>query len=271
MLIILGLLNRTRMRTLLGILTIMLLCGCQQQGKTTLYLIGDSTVADYTGDYDPGKDYMKDRYPMTGWGQYFQDFFVKDSLGAVSTLFRTDSVLVDNRARGGRSTRTFFQEGRWRAVYESLRPGDVVLMQFGHNDAWGKKPERHVNVEGYQEFLRLFIHQALEKGAIPIVVTPVARNAGWNQGKMENIHGAYPQAAIDVARELEVDFIDLNQLSMDLFSSKGKEYVSRDYFMNLPAGTYPAYPEGLEDNTHFQPEGAREVAQLVFDALKGIK
>ncbi len=253
------------------IFTILLLCGCQQQDAVTLYLIGDSTVADYTGDYDPGKDYMKDRYPMTGWGQYFQDFFVKDSMEAVSALFPTDSVVVDNRARGGRSTRTFFQEGRWRAVYDSLRPGDVVLMQFGHNDAWGKKPKRHVNVEGYQEFLRLFIYQSLEKGAIPIVITPVARNSGWNQGKMENIHGEYPQAAIDVAREMSVDYIDLNQLSMDLFSSKGREYVSREYFMNLPAGAYTAYPEGLEDNTHFQPEGAREVAQLVFNSLKGIK
>src|SRR5690606_27965643 len=145
----------------------------------------------------PGKDYMKDRYPMTGWGQYFQDFFVQDSLGAVRTLFPTDSVVVDNRARGGRSTRTFFQEGRWRAVYESLRPGDVVLMQFGHNDASDNKPERYVNVEGYKEFLRLFVYQTQEKGAIPIVVTPVARNSGWNQGKMENIHGAYPQAAMD--------------------------------------------------------------------------
>jgi len=253
------------------IFTILLLCGCQKQGEVTLYLIGDSTVADYTGDYDPGKDYMKDRYPMTGWGQYFQDFFVQDSLGAVRTLFPTDSVVVDNRARGGRSTRTFFQEGRWRAVYESLRPGDVVLMQFGHNDASDNKPERYVNVEGYKEFLRLFVYQTQEKGAIPIVVTPVARNSGWNEGKMENIHGAYPQAAMDVAREFNVDFIDLNQLSMDLFSFKGREYVSRDYFMNLPAGAYPAYPEGLEDNTHFQPEGAREVAQLVFNSLKDIK
>ena len=255
----------------MGLLVVLSLLGCQQRGESTLYLIGDSTVADYTGDYDPGKDYMRDRYPMTGWGQYFQDFFVRDSLPLVEALFRADSVRVDNRALGGRSTRTFFQEGRWRAVYDSLRPGDVVLMQFGHNDASVAKTERYVDLEGYQEFLRLFIHQTMEKGAVPIVITPVARNSGWTQGRMENIHGEYPGAALAVARETGVDAIDLNQLSMGFFSAKGRDLVSRDYFMNLPPGAYPAYPNGLDDNTHFQVEGAREVAQLVFDALKKIK
>lgn len=259
------------MRILFGILTVLLLCSCQGKREVTLYLIGDSTVADYTGDYDPGKDYMKDRYPMTGWGQYFQEFFAPDSLKAVEALFHADSVRVDNRARGGRSTRTFFQEGRWRAVYQNLEAGDVVLMQFGHNDASKKKQERYVNVEGYKEFLRLFILQAREQGAIPVVLTPVARNSGWKGDRMHNIHGAYPSAALEVAREMNADWFDLNQASMDLFSAKGRDYVSRNYFMNLPSGVYPAYPDGLEDNTHFQPEGARAVAQLVFDALKKIK
>lgn len=255
----------------MGLMAILSLWGCRQQGVQTLYLIGDSTVADYTGDYDPGKDYMKDRYPMTGWGQYFQDYFVQDSLPLVRGLFPGDSVLVDNRARGGRSTRTFFQEGRWRMVYEALRPGDVVLMQFGHNDASVNKTERYVDVEGYREFLRLFIHQTQEKGAVPLVVTPVARNSGWTQGRMENIHGDYPGAALAVAQGMGAAHIDLNRLSMDLFSAKGREQVTKDYFMNLPPGVYPAYPEGLEDNTHFQPAGARAVAQLVFDALKELK
>ncbi|WP_242009170.1 alpha/beta hydrolase fold domain-containing protein [Robertkochia solimangrovi] len=234
----------------------------------TIYLIGDSTMADYSNNYEPGKDYMKTRYPVTGWGQVFQEFFKKDSLGYFHDLFRTDSVIVDDRARGGRSTRTFFQEGRWRKVYESLRPGDIVMMQFGHNDAAENKPERYVDTTGYKEFLRLFVSQSREKGAFPIILTPVARNYPWKEGVLEDIHGMYDLAPREVALEMKVPLIDLNMRSRAFFTKKGKEYVSEHYFMNLPAGVYEAYPKGQNDNTHFQPDGARAVAQQVFEGLK---
>ncbi len=228
-------------------------------------------MADYSNNYDVGKDYYKTRYPVTGWGQVFQDFFTNADLSEFSNLFKTDSVKVDDRARGGRSTRTFFQEGRWRAIYDSLEKGDLVMMQFGHNDAAENKTERYVNIEGYKEFLRLYVNQTRDKGAIPIILTPVCRNYPWEDGHIQNAHGEYPQAALDVANELSCYFIDLNQLSMDAFSEKGQDYVTEHYFMNLPAGKYEAYPDGQSDNTHFQPEGAKEVAHLVFDALKQLK
>ncbi|WP_348970673.1 SGNH/GDSL hydrolase family protein [Chondrinema litorale] len=112
----------------------------------TIYLIGDSTMADYSDNYDVGKDYYKTRYPVTGWGQVFQDFFVDTDLSVFNNLFKTDSIKVDDRARGGRSTRTFFQEDRWPSVYDSLQKGDIVIMQFGHNDAAENKTERYVNI-----------------------------------------------------------------------------------------------------------------------------
>lgn len=242
-----------------------------QEKPVRLYLIGDSTMADYTGDYDPGKDYMETRYPLTGWGQVFQQFMVSDSLPQLEKLVKTDSIFVDNRARGGRSTRTFFQEGRWRSVYENLKPGDLVLMQFGHNDAAENKPERYVDIEGYKEFLRLYVQQTRDKNAIPVILTPVARNYPWENARLENVHGEYYQAARDVAAEMQVLMIDLNRLSMDYFSEKGRDYVTANYFMNLPAEKYTAYPEGLSDNTHFQPEGAKAVAQLVFNAMKNLE
>lgn len=241
-----------------------------QEKPVTVYLIGDSTMADYSGDYDPGKDYMKTRYPLTGWGQVFQEFMASDSLNKIENLIQADSVIVDNRARGGRSTRTFFQEGRWRSVYENLKKDDLVIMQFGHNDASEAKTERYVNIEGYKEFLRLYVNQAQQKGAHPIILTPVARNYPWEEGQLNNVHGEYDQAAKDVAKEMGVMLIDLNQRSMDLFTKKGKEYVSEHYFMNLPAGKFEAYPEGQDDNTHFQPEGAKAVAKLVFDGMKNL-
>ncbi|UGU14407.1 rhamnogalacturonan acetylesterase [Sinomicrobium kalidii] len=239
-----------------------------KKDPVVVYLIGDSTMADYSNNYEPGKDYMKTRYPVTGWGQVFQPFMSADSLYKVGKLIKADSVLVNDRARGGRSTRTFFQEGRWRSVYENLKKNDIVIMQFGHNDAAENKPERYVNTEGYKEFLRLYVSQTRQKGAYPIILTPVARNYPWEDGRLHNVHGAYDRAAKDVAKELDVMLIDLNQRSMDRFTEKGKEYVTKNYFMNLPAGVYEAYPEGQHDNTHFQPEGATEVARLVFEGMQ---
>jgi lysophospholipase L1-like esterase len=116
--------------------------------------------------------------------------------------------------------------------------------------------------------LRLFINQTREKGATPIVLTPVARNYPWKEGKLTNVHGDYPQAAKDVAKELSVKLIDLNELSMAFFSNKGQEFVTQNYFMNFGAGLYQAYPEGQKDNTHFQTAGGKEVAKLVFNAMK---
>lgn len=232
---------------------------------TTIYLIGDSTVADYSLE----ENYQTKKFPQVGWGQVFQPFFQKDSLKLVKNIIGSSKeVKVDDCAKGGRSTRTFFQEGRWASVYKSLQKGDVVMMQFGHNDASVEKTERYVNIEGYKEFLRLFINQTKEKGATPIVLTPVARNYPWKDGKLSNVHGDYPQAAIDVAKELNVKYIDLNELSIDFFSLKGQEFVTVNYFMNFEAGKFPAFPEGQKDNTHFQTKGGIEVARLVFNAMK---
>ncbi|WP_428232419.1 rhamnogalacturonan acetylesterase [Flavobacterium sp.] len=232
---------------------------------TTIYLIGDSTVADYSLE----KDYQTKKFPQVGWGQMFQSFFQKDSLKLVATILgNATEVKIDDRAKGGRSTRTFFQEGRWAAVYNALQKGDIVMIQFGHNDASVEKTERYVNIEGYKEFLRLFINQTREKGATPILMTPVARNYPWKDGKLTNVHGEYPQAVKDVAKELNVKVIDLNELSMEFFSSKGQDFVTTKYFMNFEAGTYPGYPDGQKDNTHFQTAGGIEVARLVFNAMK---
>ena len=228
-------------------------------------------MADYANNYEEGKDYMKVRYPVTGWGQEFQQFMKSDSLFKLKNLIKADSVFVDDRARGGRSTRTFFQEGRWRAVYENLKKGDIVMMQFGHNDASKEKTERYVDVEGYKEFLRLFVSQTREKGATPIILTPVARNYPWKDGVLNDVHGEYDKAPKDVAAEMNVALIDLNKTSRDFFTQKGENYVSEKYFMNLPAGVYEAYPEKQKDNTHFQTAGAKEVARLVFEGMQKIQ
>lgn len=232
-----------------------------------VWLIGDSTVADYSLE----KDYRSKRYPLMGWGQVFQSFMASDSLKEIRHLIRTDSAIVEDRAVGGRSTRSFFEEGRWAEIYRLLSPGDVVMIQFGHNDASVNKGERYTSLPGYKEFLRLYVNQSREKGAIPILVTPVARNYPWKDGRLGNTHGDYPDAMKAVAKELGAYLIDLTSLSMDFFSEKGEDYVASTYFMNFPPGLYEGHPEGSRDNTHFQPAGATAVASLVFRAMKELK
>jgi len=231
-----------------------------------VYLIGDSTVADYTLE----DGYMQKKYPITGWGQVFQQFLTKDSLKKLNKLIKSDSALVIDKAKGGRSTRTFFEEGRWKDVLSTLDKNDMVLIQFGHNDAAKDKPERYVDIPGYKDFLRMYVKETRAKGALPILITPVTRNYPWKDGKLGSAHGEYPQAVKDVAKELNVPIIDLTSLSADFFTTKGNEFVSKHYFMNLDSGKYEAYPKGQKDNTHFQPEGAKEVARLVYEELKKI-
>lgn len=233
---------------------------------TKIYLIGDSTVADYMLE----DDYQDKRYPVAGWGQEFQPFFRNFKKGCIGFI-NTYRVEIDDRAKGGRSTRTFFQEGRWRSVVRELKRGDVVMIQFGHNDAAENKTERYVPIEGYKEFLRLYVSQTREKGATPILLTPVARNYPWKDEVLQNVHGEYPDAVKEIAQEMNVLLIDLNQLSMGFFSSKGQEFSTKNYFMNLEADKYKAYPAGQKDNTHFQPAEAKAVAKLVSNSLLKFK
>lgn len=228
-----------------------------------VYLIGDSTVADYTQE----SDYLQKKYPITGWGQVFQQFLHRDSLKKLNRLIKSDTVLVIDKAKGGRSTRTFFEEGRWQEVKSALHKNDLVLIQFGHNDAAKDKPERYVDIPGYKNFLRMYVKESRDKGAFPVLITPVTRNYPWKDGVLGSAHGDYPQAVKDVANELNVPVIDLTSLSATFFTQKGQDFVSKNYFMNLDSGKYEAYPKGQKDNTHFQPEGAKAVARLVYLSL----
>lgn len=261
------LLRRLQSITLL-IFILLSISACTTTAKpatvTQVFIAADSTAADHTLN----ADYETHRHPVTGWGQKFQAFMEGENLATLSHLIQTRQAIVLNKAKGGRSTRTFFEEGRWDEIYRALQPDDLVLIQFGHNDAAVQKHERYVNITGYKQYLRLFVQQTREKNALPILLTPVNRNYPWYDGKLGNSHGDYPQAMKEVAAEMDVMLIDLGQISRDFFSSKGQEFVSKTYFMNLVPGAFPAYPEGLSDNTHFQPAGAHEVARLVFEAMQ---
>lgn len=208
-----------------------------------VYLIGDSTMA---------QKELK-AYPETGWGTPFAVFF-------------DETVTVDNRAQNGRSTRTFIEEKRWQAVYDALRPGDYVLIQFGHNDEVPTKAAHTTEAE-FQQNLRRFVAETRAKKALPILLTPVARRKFDAAGQVQDTHAAYAELLRQVARDTQTPLIDLSRSSMALLQQFGPE-TSKLLFNHLQPNEHPNYPTGRTDDTHFSELGARRVAELVLAELR---
>ncbi|QHW01570.1 GntR family transcriptional regulator [Spirosoma endbachense] len=214
--------------------------------KITVYLIGDSTMSIKQVKY----------YPETGWGMPFAYFF-------------DESVTVDNRAQNGRSTRTFIEENRWQPVADGLKEGDYVFIQFGHNDE--VKTKKSYTAEGeFRSNLIRFITETRTKKATPILITPVARRQFDAAGKIVDTHAVYSEIVRAVATEYKTPMIDLDKQGQDLYQRAGVEN-SRLFFNQLAPGEHPNYPEGKEDNTHFNELGARKIAELVLANIKSLK
>lgn len=214
--------------------------------KVTVYLVGDSTMCEYEAK----------RAPLTGWGMPFKYFF--DS-----------TVKIDNRAKGGRSTRTFISEGRWQPIADNLQEGDYVLIQFGHNDEAKeeKYKDRYTPVQDYKANLIKFITETRSKKASPVIITPVSRMRFNKEGKQEETHIEYTAACYEVAKQFNVSLIDLDKKSRDLYNQLAPE-ATRLLFMQLQPGENPSYPEGQKDNTHFNAYGARRIAELVLQGIR---
>ena len=203
----------------------------------TLHLMGDSTMAE--------KD-LSGGNPERGWGMMLQNFVDGD-------------VQVINYAQNGRSTKSFIDLGLWDQVKANLKAGDYVFIQFGHNDAKADDPARYAPAFGaYQENLRLFVHTVREKGAHPVLLTPVARR-WFKDGVLDrNCHTDYPEAMKQVARELDVPLLDITTASLNWLEGLG-DAASRPYFM---------ISTGKDDNTHTVASGARKVTELVCDQIR---
>jgi len=211
--------------------------------RLKVYLIGDSTMSI--------KQISK--YPETGWGMPFANFF-------------DESVTVDNRAQNGRSTKSFMAEGRWKSVTDSLKAGDYVFIQFGHNDEV-KTKKTYTTEEEFKNNLGKYVSESLKAGAFPILITPVARRSFNADGKPLPTHQVYSEIVRTVAREMNVPLIDLDKESMVLLEKMGVEN-SKLLFNKLEPAQNPNYPAGVDDNTHFNEYGARRIAELVLSALK---
>jgi lysophospholipase L1-like esterase len=211
----------------------------------TVYLAGDSTMADKRAE----------KRPETGWGEMLGKYF------------RDGSVKIENHAQNGRSTRTFISENRWQTIVEKLKKGDYVFIQFGHNDQSKEKVDRYTPPEDYRKNLIRFVEEARAKKATPILMTPVMRRKFDADGKFVDQHGVYPDIVRSVAKDYAVALVDMHRESEKVLVRYGVE-DSKKLFLQLKAGENPNYPNGVNDNTHFNPQGAEEMAQL---AVAGIK
>jgi lysophospholipase L1-like esterase len=214
----------------------------------TIYLTGDSTCAKK----------LPEKRPETGWGEMFPQFFDEKK------------VVVDNRAMNGRSTRTFISEGRWQQVVDSLKKGDYVFIQFGHNDAAKDRVDRYTPPEDFKSNLRKFIAEVKAKKANAVLLTPVMRRRFDKDGKFYDSHGEYPNLTRAVAKKSKVPMLDLHRKTETLLIKYGVE-ESKKLFLQLKKGEHANYPEGVDDNTHFNPRGAEEVAKLVVEEIKSKK
>ena len=222
----------------------------------TLFLVGDSTVRNGHGDGAHGQ---------WGWGEPFADFFDRAKINVV------------NRAIGGRSSRTYITEGHWADTLALMKPGDVVLFQFGHNDsgplddtarARGTLPgigdeskeienpilKRHETVDTYGWYMRKYVVDTLAKGAIPVICSPIPRKI-WRDGKVVRNSENYGGWARQVAAQQHVAFIDLNAIIADRYDQLGEQKVE---------------PLFADPHTHTSRAGAELNAECVIAGLKAL-
>lgn len=211
----------------------------------TIYMAGDSTMQSYSAS----------QAPQEGWGQQFNRYF-------------SDGVIVKNYSIGGRSSKSFMVDGRLDTVLREIKPGDFFFISFGHNDASSGIPERYASPEDYKAYLARYVNGAIQRGATPVLLTPVGRRDFNTVTQEFNVSFRdYVNACKEVASELDVPLIDLSQLSIAYYNQIGLAATEALFLYAYP-GQYPKYPNGINDNTHFSSYGAQIIAGLVAGAVK---
>lgn len=208
--------------------------------QPTAWITGDSTVQTYTADY----------VPQAGWGQMIDRFL-------------SDDVTIENKAIGGRSSKNFISQGRLDEVLLNIRPGDYLFVQFGHNDNSYGVDDRWAAPADYYEYLRTFVDGATQRGATPVIVTPVSRRSyNADTGEANVSFPEYVDAATRIAADTGTPLVDLSASSRAYLTEIGAE-AAKSVFLHVPAGVYANRPNGTVDDTHFQEYGAIQMARLV--------
>jgi DNA sulfur modification protein DndE len=217
------------------------------QPSIQVFLVGDSTMSDKA-------DLNK---PERGWGMLFGQYF-------------DQGVVIRNHAMNGRSTKSFLREGRWAKVLEQVKPGDWVLIQFGHNDAKAEDSTRSAPAQTtYRQLLTKFVQEAKARGGNPVLLTPVGRRYFDESGHRKDDHGPYPGVVREVAKAQKVPLIDLHEKSWALYTQLG-DAGSQPLFWSYQNGYYQPspVPPAKNDNTHFSEYGAHRIAQIVAQSVQ---
>jgi len=209
-----------------------------------IFMIGDSTMAN-----KPERS-----IPEYGWGQVLHYFF-------------NDSIVVDNHAKNGRSSKSFINEGKWETVINHVQKGDYVIIQFGHNDSKPDSARYSSPFEGYMKNLEKFIVETRGKGGIPILCTPIVRRHFNDNGTLIDTHGDYLIAVKQVAEKTGVYFIDMETKTKKIVEEMGKER-SKQLYLFFESKIYPQRPVGKEDPTHLSQLGAFTTASLAVEGMK---
>lgn len=211
------------------------------EAVTRIFLAGDSTVTDQA------------REPYAGWGQMLPVFFGPEAV-------------VANHAESGLALASFRGGRRLDKILAHLRPGDFVLIQFGHNDQKAKGEDAGA-FAGYTALLREFVDRIRDREGKPVLVTSVARRRFDDTGRVVESLGDFPEAVRRVAKEKDVPLVDLNAMSKRLYQALGAE-GSKAVFLHVPAGTYPGQAEPIRDDTHFSNYGGYEIARCVVEGIR---
>lgn len=215
------------------------------QVPPTIHLAGDSTMANKA--YTPNN-------PEKGWGQ-------------VLPLYVTNGLEIQNYALNGRSSKSFRGEGHWDKLLQNVKPGDYVIIQFGHNDESPNKGEdRYSPPAVYKANLEQYVKDVREKGGKPILATSITRRK-FVDGKLVYTHDVYPSKVREVAKEQEVPLLELEERTRTLVSTFGEDR-SKQLFLHYLPGEYERFPEGKEDDTHLSPTGAFAVCDLAVAEIK---
>lgn len=219
----------------------------QTNKPVTVFLAGDSTVQSYTAA----------KAPLAGWGQMLGGYF-------------KESATIRNYAISGRSSKSFVDEGNLSEILNEIGAGDYLLIQFAHNDEKKDDPKRYTEPDtSYKVHLNMYIDGAREKGAFPVLITPMERR-NFKGAKVQLSHGSYPEAMTRLGNEKNVPVLPLHKLSIALYERLGEE-GTKPLFLWLNPGEHPNYPEGSKDNTHFNERGANEMAKLIVRAIREAK
>ena len=218
--------------------------------SVSVYVVGDSTVQTY-------KDNV---YPQTGWGQVLGYFF------------DASKVKVLNYAIGGRSSRTFIEEGRLDEVKGKLQKGDYLFVQFGHNDRDYSKAARYVEPSQFSGYIQKYVDAGKAKGANVVLVSPMNLNGSRNVFSTGSNNYDARGMMQTVAKNNKIPFVDLNMKSYNTYNTTYKsmpDYVTRYLYKKLEKGEYPNFPDGVNDGTtHFQEMGSMGHAQMICEELE---